>query len=164
MAGFQGCSSLSWAPGEETGEHGTATGVQPCPQLPFPFLSATFRWLQVPKSPGFVRKGWREEQGLTGLKMAVQPQGTYIHQPGVWVSHGHIQHASGHLLVKDAVIFQRPNGLEDDVCPLTRAEISSKGLRQEGRKEGRHATECPGGAAWLGRGSWQCWQQIPQES
>lgn len=75
----------------------------------------------MPKSPGFVRKGWREEQGLTGLKIrAVQLQGTYIHQPEVWVFHGHIQHASGHLLVKDAGISHGLNGLKDDVCPLTR--------------------------------------------
>lgn len=108
------------------------------PLLPFPFLSGTFRWLQVPKSPGFVRKGWREEQGLTGLKIrAIQPQGTHICQPEVWVICDCLQHVAGHLLVKDAVISHRLDGLKDDICPLIRVEVFSKGLQQEERKEGR---------------------------
>lgn len=146
-AAFLECSSLSLAPGEDTGEDGTATGVQPCPQLHFPFLSAAFGRLQVPKSTGFVRRGWRKEQGLK--IRATQLQGTYICQPEVRVSHGHIQHAAGHLLVKDAGISHRLDGLEDDICPLSRVEVFSKGLWQGGRKT--FATECPDGAAWLGR-------------
>lgn len=42
-----GCCSQFVGSGGATGEGGAATGVHPCPQLPFPSLSAAVRWLQV---------------------------------------------------------------------------------------------------------------------
>lgn len=44
---FLGCCSQPVGPGGATGEGGAATGVQLCPQLPFPSLSAAVRWFQV---------------------------------------------------------------------------------------------------------------------
>lgn len=39
----------------------------------------------MPETPGFGREGWKEEQGLMGLKgRAIQPHTTYILQPEVW--------------------------------------------------------------------------------
>lgn len=45
--GFLVCSSQFVGPGGATGEGGAITGVQPCPQLPFPSLSSAWRWIQV---------------------------------------------------------------------------------------------------------------------
>lgn len=42
-----GCCSQFVGSGGATGEGGAATGVHPCPQLPFPSLSAAVRWFQV---------------------------------------------------------------------------------------------------------------------
>ena len=78
------------------------------------------------------------EQGLKGLKgEAIQPQATYIHQPGGGVSRDHFQHPAGCLLVKDAEVSHRCNGCEDDVCPLQRLEVFAKHLWEEGKKGGK---------------------------
>ena len=119
--------------------------MQPCPQLPFPFLSAALRWLGT-------LEGCREEQGPGGPKgTTVQPQATYVRQPDARVFQGHIQQAAGHLLVKDAGISHRLDGHKDDVCPLVAPEVFSKGLWQQGRKT--WGTERPEGAAWLSSSS-----------
>lgn len=85
-------------------------------------------WVCEEGVEGGTRPGRAEDQGNPA-------QGTYISQPEVPVFHDHIQHAAGHILVKDAGISHGLDGLEDDVCPLTGVEVSSKGLYQEGRKE-----------------------------
>lgn len=143
--GFCGCHSRSLAPGGDTGEDGAATGVQPFPQLlpqkllPFPSLSAGLRELQLGEGG---KKGGREEgkerttlKGLVGRE--VQPQAAYVHQPGVRVFHGLIQHAAGPLLVRSAGVCHGLDGREDDICLLPRFEVFSKRLWEGRRKEGR---------------------------
>lgn len=109
------------------------------------------------------------EQRLKGRKgEAIQPQATYIHQPGGGVSHDHFQHPASCLLVKDAEVSHRCNGCEDDVSPL-RFEVFSKCLWEEGR-ERRCATLSAlmvllswAARAALARDARQCWQRCPQE-
>lgn len=70
---------------------------------------------------------------------AIQPQGTYIHQPGGRVTHGHVQDIAAHLPVIDVVCCQGLNGHEENIGHLRRLEVFSKHLREGGR-EGRHVT------------------------
>lgn len=67
----------------------------------------------------------------------IQPQGTYICQPGGRVSHSRVQDIAAHLPVIGIICCQGLNGHEENVCPLRRMEVFSKHLWEEGR-EGRH--------------------------
>lgn len=62
--GFLVCSSQFVGPGGATGEGGAITGVQPCPQLPFPSLSSAWRWIQVHLGLGG-RGSWAQGAGPT---------------------------------------------------------------------------------------------------
>jgi len=76
----------------------------------------------------------KAEQGLPGLKgRAIQPQDTYIRQPGGWVFHGLFQHAAGTLLLRSAGFCHSLDGSADDICSFKRSEVFSKCLG--GRKD-----------------------------
>lgn len=90
--------------------------------------------------------GGREEQPLKRLLgRATLPQAAYVCQPGVRVSPGLIQHASGPRLVINTGVHHGFNGCEEDICPFKRLEVVSKNLREEGKKKCH--SEHTGGAA-----------------
>ena len=111
------------------------------------------------------------EQGLVGLKgRASQPQATYIHQPQVRVSHDHIHHAAGQLLLVDGCVSHCVDGCQDDVRPLRRLEVFAQGLWEEGMEQ-RQITLSTlilllswAAKATLARNARQCWWQCPPES
>lgn len=55
--------------------------LEPCPQLPFPPLSAVSRWLQVPETSGFARHGGRQEANTAGPSRH-RPLTSISHQSG----------------------------------------------------------------------------------
>ena len=110
--------------------------MQPCfqlllKQLPFPSLPDGFKRC--------LRGSGRDEQWLQGLpSRAIQPQATYIDQPGVRVLDGYVQHTAGLLLVIYAGVSQGFDDHQEDVCPLRGLEVFSKVLREEGTEDTSH--------------------------